>query len=122
MSHINSNKRLIPPFTDIFLHITKSNQSSVYLYRKFPFMNFVYILGLSAGMCTTIAFLPQVIKTWKSRSAKDLSLGMFSLFCFGVIQWLVYGIFQNDVPVIAANLITLMLASTLLVFKLRFKD
>jgi len=122
MSHINSSKRLIPPFTDIFLHITKSNQSSVYLYRKFPFMNFVYILGLSAGMCTTIAFLPQVIKTWKSRSAKDLSLGMFSLFCFGVIQWLVYGIFQNDVPVIAANLITLMLASTLLVFKLRFKD
>jgi len=122
MSHINFSKRLIPPFTDIFLHITKSNQSSVYLYRKFPFMNFVYILGLSAGMCTTIAFLPQVIKTWKSRSAKDLSLGMFSLFCFGVIQWLVYGIFQNDVPVIAANLITLMLASTLLVFKLRFKD
>jgi MtN3 and saliva related transmembrane protein len=85
-------------------------------------MNSVYILGLSAGLCTTIAFLPQVIKTWKSRSAKDLSLGMFSLFCFGVIQWLVYGILQKDVPVIAANLITLMLASTLLVFKLRFKD
>ncbi|HEV8512408.1 MAG TPA: SemiSWEET transporter [Cyclobacteriaceae bacterium] len=85
-------------------------------------MNFVYILGLSAGVCTTVAFLPQVIKTWKSRSAKDLSLGMFSLFCFGVIQWLVYGIFQKDVPVIAANLITLILASTLLVFKLRFKD
>lgn len=85
-------------------------------------MDSVYILGLSAGVCTTVAFLPQVIKTWKSRSAKDLSLGMFSLFCFGVIQWLVYGIFQKDVPVIAANLITLMLASTLLVFKLRFKD
>ena len=85
-------------------------------------MNFVYILGLSAGACTTIAFLPQVIKTWKSRSAKDLSLGMFSLFCFGVLQWLIYGIFQKDVPVIAANLITLILAATLLVFKLRFKD
>jgi MtN3 and saliva related transmembrane protein len=85
-------------------------------------MNFVYILGLSAGLCTTVAFLPQVIKTWKSRSAKDLSLSMFSLFCFGVIQWLAYGIFQKDVPVIAANLITLMLAATLLVFKLRFKD
>jgi len=85
-------------------------------------MDLVYILGLSAGVCTTVAFLPQVIKTWKSRSAKDLSLGMFSLFCFGVIQWLAYGIFQKDVPVIAANLITLLLASTLLVFKLRFKD
>ena len=85
-------------------------------------MNFVEVLGLSAGTCTTLAFLPQVIKTWKSRSAKDLSLGMFSVFCFGVLLWLVYGIFQHDVPVIAANLITLMLASTLLFFKLRFKN
>jgi MtN3 and saliva related transmembrane protein len=85
-------------------------------------MNIVELLGLSAGTCTTIAFLPQVIKTWKSRSAKDLSLGMFSFFCFGVLLWLVYGIFQHDVPVIAANLITLMLASTLLFFKLRFKN
>jgi len=85
-------------------------------------MNFVEILGLSAGACTTLAFLPQVIKTWKSRSAKDLSLGMFSVFCFGVLLWLIYGIFQQDVPVIAANLITLMLASTLLLFKLRFKN
>jgi MtN3 and saliva related transmembrane protein len=85
-------------------------------------MDLVYVLGLSAGACTTIAFLPQVVKTWKSRSAKDLSLGMFSLFCFGVLQWLVYGIFQKDIPVIAANLITLILAATLLVFKLRFKD
>jgi len=85
-------------------------------------MNFVEVLGLSAGACTTLAFLPQVIKTWKSRSAKDLSLGMFSVFCFGVLLWLIYGIFQHDVPVIAANLITLMLDSTLLVFKLRFKN
>src|SRR5690349_12126914 len=85
-------------------------------------MDTIQLIGLAAGMLTTIAFLPQVIKTWKSRSAKDLSLGMFSLFCFGVIQWLVYGIFQKDVPVIAANLITLILAATLLVFKLRFKD
>ena len=85
-------------------------------------MNFVEVLGLSAGACTTLAFLPQVIKTWKSRSAKDLSLGMFSVFCFGVLLWLVYGIFQHDVPVIAANLITLMLASTLLFFKLKFKN
>lgn len=85
-------------------------------------MNMTQILGLAAGSFTTIAFLPQVIKTWKSGSAKDLSLGMFSFFCFGVLLWLVYGIMVNDVPVIAANLVTLMLASTLLFFKLRFKD
>jgi MtN3 and saliva related transmembrane protein len=85
-------------------------------------MDNIQILGLLAGSLTTAAFLPQVIKTWKSRSAKDLSLGMFSLFCLGVFLWLVYGIMVNDIPVIAANMITLMLASTLLFFKLRFKN
>jgi MtN3 and saliva related transmembrane protein len=85
-------------------------------------MNIVQLLGLAAGALTTTAFLPQVIKTWKTRSAKDLSLGMFSLFCLGVLLWLVYGIAVNDVPVIAANMLTLMLASTLLFFKLRFKE
>jgi MtN3 and saliva related transmembrane protein len=85
-------------------------------------MNSIQLLGLFAGSLTTVAFLPQVIKTWKSRSAKDLSLGMFSLFCLGVILWLVYGIMIRDIPVIAANLVTLMLASTLLVFKLRFRN
>jgi MtN3 and saliva related transmembrane protein len=50
-------------------------------------------------MLTTIAFLPQVIKTWKSRSAKDLSLGMFSLFCTGVALWLAYGFLVRDIPV-----------------------
>lgn len=85
-------------------------------------MNIVQLLGLTAGMLTTIAFLPQVIKTWRSRSAKDLSLGMFSLFCLGVAMWLAYGILVQDLPVIAANMLTLMLASTLLFFKLRFKE
>lgn len=85
-------------------------------------MNTIQVLGLVAGSCTTIAFLPQVLKTWKSRSAKDLSLGMFSFFCFGVLLWLIYGIMVRDIPVIAANLMTLMLASTLLFFKLRFKE
>ncbi|MEK6783589.1 MAG: SemiSWEET transporter [Bacteroidota bacterium] len=85
-------------------------------------MNTIQLLGLSAGTFTTIAFLPQVIKTWRSRSAKDLSLGMFSFFCLGVAMWLAYGILVRDIPVIAANVMTLMLASTLLFFKLRFKE
>ncbi len=85
-------------------------------------MNLIQILGLAAGSLTTASFLPQVIKTWKTRSAKDLSLGMFLLFCLGVALWLVYGIIVRDIPVIAANLLTLMLASTLLYFKLRFKE
>jgi MtN3 and saliva related transmembrane protein len=85
-------------------------------------MNSIQLLGLAAGSLTTAAFLPQVIKTWKTRSAKDLSLGMFSLFCLGVALWLAYGLIVRDIPVIAANLLTLMLASTLLFFKLRFKE
>ena len=85
-------------------------------------MNAIQIIGLLAGSLTTAAFLPQVLKTWRSRSAKDLSLGMFSLFCLGVALWLVYGFAVNDVPVIAANLLTLLLAATLLFFKLRFKQ
>ena len=85
-------------------------------------MNSIQLLGLSAGAFTTISFLPQVLKTWKSRSAKDLSLGMFLFFCLGVAMWLAYGIIVRDIPVIVANLFTLMLASTLLFFKLRFKD
>jgi MtN3 and saliva related transmembrane protein len=84
-------------------------------------MNTISALGLVAGAFTTIAFLPQVIKTWKSRSAKDLSLGMFSIFTLGVAMWLVYGFMINDLPVILANVVTLMLASTLLFFKLRWK-
>jgi Uncharacterized conserved protein len=63
-----------------------------------------------------------VVKTWKSRSAKDLSLVMFSLFSLGVALWLVYGIMIGNLPVIVANVMTLIFACTILYFKLRFKD
>ena len=79
-------------------------------------------VGLIAGSCTTIAFLPQVLKTWKTRSAKDLSLGMFTIFTLGVALWLLYGLLRNDIPIIVANLLTLLFALTLLYFKLKWKD
>jgi MtN3 and saliva related transmembrane protein len=85
-------------------------------------MNFIQTIGLIAAFCTTISILPQVIKTWKSGSAKDLSLGMFSFFCTGVALWLLYGIMMKDLPIILANLLTLILSSTLLFFKLRFRN
>ena len=84
-------------------------------------MNEIQLLGLIAGSCTTAAFIPQVVKTWKSRSAKDLSLGMFSIFCLGVGLWLAYGLLIWDIPVIIANVVTLVLASFLLFLKLRWK-
>lgn len=79
------------------------------------------LIGLAAGVLTTVSFLPQVIKTYKSRSAKDLSLIMFSLFTLGVLMWLVYGIGIRKTPIIVANSVTLVLAFTLLGFKLKYK-
>ncbi|MCU0368735.1 MAG: SemiSWEET transporter [Cyclobacteriaceae bacterium] len=80
------------------------------------------IIGLVAGLLTTVAFVPQVIKTWKSKSARDLSLVMFSLFCLGVFLWTIYGIMINQLPIILWNIITLILASVILFFKIKFKD
>jgi MtN3 and saliva related transmembrane protein len=85
-------------------------------------MQAIQLIGLAAGTLTTIAFIPQVVKTYKSRSAKDLSLGMFSIFTTGIALWLTYGILINDVPVIASNMVTLALAATLLYFKITFKS
>jgi len=69
-----------------------------------------------------MAFLPQVIKTWRTRSAKDLSLVMFLLYCLGVFLWTIYGIMIDELPVILWNIITLMLAAVILFFKIKFKD
>lgn len=79
------------------------------------------LLGLIAGSLTTVAFLPQVMKTWRSKSAGDLSIGMFAIFSAGVALWLVYGIIIDAPPVIVANGVTLVLALTILFFKLRYK-
>lgn len=75
-------------------------------------------LGLTAGALTTLALLPQVLKTWRTRSASDLSIGTFSLMTLGVLLWLVYGLLIGDVPLIAANAITLALAASLLAMTL----
>jgi len=79
----------------------------------------VTLLGLLAGVLTTVAFVPQVIKTWRSRSTHDISLAMFAIFTAGVIAWLAYGIMIGDLPVILANSVTVVLAGTIPWFKLR---
>lgn len=79
------------------------------------------LLGLLAGTLTTCSFLPQVLKTWRSRSAADISLVMFSLFSLGVLIWLIYGLMINAAPIIIANAITLVLALAILIMKIHFK-
>jgi MtN3 and saliva related transmembrane protein len=79
------------------------------------------LIGMVAGTLTTVSFVPQVMKTWKSRSAKDISLGMFLLFSLGVALWLIYGIGISSMPVILANAITLVLALGIILMKVTFK-
>ena len=83
-------------------------------------MNTTTMLGFLAGFLTTISLLPQVVKTWKSRSASDLSLGMFSVFSVGVICWLFYGLLLQEMPMILRNAVTLVLVLIILTMKLKF--
>ena len=78
-------------------------------------------LGLVAGVMTTAAFLPQVIKVWASRSTSDISLTMFLVLTSGILLWLVYGIFIKDIPLVLANSITLVFTTAILIAKLKFK-
>ncbi|MGL5080637.1 MAG: SemiSWEET transporter [Microcoleaceae cyanobacterium] len=84
-------------------------------------MTLVTLIGLLAGTCTTVAFLPQVLKTWKTKSTQDVSLEMFIIFCIGVSLWLIYGLLLQDLPIIIANVLTLILASIILGFKLKYR-
>ena len=84
-------------------------------------MQLVEILGFVAGTCTTAAFLPQVIQVWRTRSAADISLGMYCVFLLGVFLWLAYGIIMSAMSMIVANSVTLCLAGLVLLMKLRFE-
>ncbi|WP_299243496.1 SemiSWEET transporter [uncultured Aquimarina sp.] len=85
-------------------------------------INPVEILGLIAAILTTAAFLPQVYKTWKTKSAESLSLSMLLIFESGVLCWLVYGYLIDSLPVIFANFITAISGFLLLYFKFRYKN
>ncbi len=78
------------------------------------------LIGLAAAFCSTIAFLPQAIKAWRSRSTQDISLVMFLVLVTGIALWLIYGVLKEDVPLIAANTVTLLLAGSILACKLRY--
>ena len=82
--------------------------------------NLITIIGLTAATLTTTAFIPQVVKSWKNKSASDLSLGMFVIFCSGVLLWLVYGILNKDAPIILSNTVTLFLSLAIIVMKIRY--
>jgi len=80
----------------------------------------VNIFGYLAASLTTIAFLPQVIKTIRLKKTDEISLVMYLLFCLGLLFWLIYGLMITNIPLIIANGITLILATIILFFKIKF--
>ena len=83
-------------------------------------INYIAIIGLIAGTCTTISFLPQVIKTIKTKKTKDISMSMYIVLATGILLWMIYGILIKDLPVILANSISFVLAISVLILKIKY--
>ena len=83
-------------------------------------MSYAEMIGSLAAILTTTAFIPQVWQVWRTQHTKDISLAMYTLFTGGVALWLVYGILLASWPIIIANSITLILAGSVLILKLKF--
>ena len=79
------------------------------------------LLGFIAGALSAISFLPQVIKIWRFRSVKDISISMYIIYALSVILWLIYGIIIKSTPLVIAEIITLILVSTILTLKYLWK-
>ena len=79
-------------------------------------------IGMAAGLLTTTAFIPQVWKIYRTKSGKDISARMFSLFSAGIVLWLVYGVLLHSVPLILSNAVTLVLSLTIIGLKLRYRE
>jgi len=84
-------------------------------------MNIVTIIGLLAAFGTTVSFLPQAIETIQTKNTSGISLSMYGLFTAGTLLWLIYGIMSPSLPVTIANAITLIFASIILVYKIKYK-
>ncbi len=84
-------------------------------------MDTLLLVGYIAGALTTLSFVPQVIRAWKLRETRDLSLIMLLLFALGVMLWTFYGFWIGSMPIIAANMITFVLIMILLGMKARYK-
>ena len=84
-------------------------------------MNSEMIIGIIAAFFTTLSFIPQAIKTIRTRNTSGISLVMYSLFAFGTFMWFLYGCVSNNLPVIIANAITLIFAVIIVYYKLCYK-
>jgi MtN3 and saliva related transmembrane protein len=82
-------------------------------------MDIIIIIGLLAATGTTIAQVPQFIKSYKTHHTKDVSLWMYVILTTGIFLWIVYGFLRSDIPIILANMIVIVLTSSILVMKIK---
>lgn len=78
------------------------------------------IIGIVAGCFTAFATLPQIIKTWRSKDASDISVFMFSVLLAGLILWIIYGFMRSDMPIILTNVVAAILNATMIILKIRY--
>lgn len=90
-------------------------------YRFKRTMNPITIIGLIAAAFTTVCLFPQLMRVYKTKSAKDISTGMFMLYSGGVFLWFIYGLLINDLPLILANSIAFLQGITILLLKTKYK-
>ena len=83
-------------------------------------VNYINLFGFSAALLTTIAFLPQLYKTWKTKSADDVSLTMLISFLIGIICWIIYGLKINSIPILISNIITFIFNFSILILKITY--
>ncbi|MDR7370387.1 SemiSWEET transporter [Flavobacterium aquidurense] len=79
-------------------------------------MDFTNLIGLFAGTCVTISVIPQILKVYKTKKVKAISLKTFSILTFGILVWIIYGILKNDLPIIITNSISLCLNLVMVYF------
>ncbi|MFM6924103.1 MAG: SemiSWEET transporter [Ferruginibacter sp.] len=84
-------------------------------------MNLITALGFVAAFLTTVSFLPQALKTIRTKNTAGISLFMYSLFASGTLAWFLFGLFSNNMPVMIANAVTLVFAVIILVYKIKYK-
>ncbi|WP_163401025.1 SemiSWEET family sugar transporter [Flavobacterium fluviatile] len=84
-------------------------------------MNYVDLIGLFAGICVTISVIPQIIKVWKTKKVKQISLLTFGVLTFGIAVWILYGILKKDLPIIVTNSISLFLNLIMVYFLIYYE-
>jgi MtN3 and saliva related transmembrane protein len=83
-------------------------------------MDVILLLGFLAGALTTIAYIPQALRIWRTHSSKDVSLAMYVIVCVGLFLWIIYGVHVASPPLIVANIVSLTVAAITLALKLKY--